>query len=325
MIIVKTPFRISFVGGGSDIDTFYKKHYGAVVSTTINKYMYIMIHPYFHKKIRIKYSKTEDVNSIDEIRHPLVRECLKLKRIRRGIEIASIADVPAGTGLGSSSAFTVGLLHSLSIYKTQMKAKKWLAEAACKIEIKKLNGPIGKQDQYAVSFGGLNFIRFNPDETVFVEPIILKPEVKKRLERNLLIFYVGNERKASQILKGQKEKMKEKEKYNIICKMVELAESLKQELIRNRLDNIGNLLHQGWILKMGLNGNITNPQLDYIYNKALKAGASGGKILGAGGGGFFLFYCEPECQNKLRQALGLHELNISFDSEGTKVVYLDKE
>jgi len=203
MIIGRVPFRISFGGGGSDIDTFYRRHYGAVVSTTINKYMYTMIHPYFHKKIRIKYSRTEDVDSVADIQHPLVRECLELMEIDKGIEIASVADVPAGTGLGSSSAFTVCLLQTLSAYERTMRSKEWLAETACRIEIEKLGEPIGKQDQYAASMGGLNYIRFNSDESVFVEPIILKPEIKQTLQDNLLMFYVGNERSASRILRSR--------------------------------------------------------------------------------------------------------------------------
>lgn len=323
MITVRTPFRISFAGGGSDIDSFYRKKHGAVVSTSINKFMYIIIHPYFHNKTRIKYSKTEDVISVNEIQHPLVRECLKLMKIEKGVEITSIADIPAGTGLGSSSAFTVGLLNALSVYKQKVRTKEWLAKTACRIEIEKVKEPIGKQDQYAVSFGGLNYIRFNPDGTVYVEPVILKPEVKSRLQNNLLMFYVGNERKAGQILSKQQQQMAEKKKYNAVCKIVKLAEKTKQALVQGKLEKFGELLHQGWLLKRGLINDITSRQLDDYYNKALEAGAKGGKILGAGGGGFFLFYCEPEYQNKLRAALQLRELKFEFDDEGVKIVYFD--
>jgi len=208
MIIARAPFRASFAGGGSDLRDFYSKNgYGAVLSTTIDKYMYIMIHPYFHDKIRIKYSRTKDVNGIDEIQHPLVRESLKAVGIEKGIEIASITDVPAGTGLGSSSTLTVCLLHALYAYRAKFITKEKLAREACQIEIELLKKPIGKQDQYAASYGGLNYVRFSQDETVFVEPIVCKPEVKKCLERNLFMFYVGNEMKASQILSEQKENM----------------------------------------------------------------------------------------------------------------------
>lgn len=324
MIMVKTPFRISFAGGGSDIDTFYRKTYGTVVSTTINKFMYLMIHPYFHDKIRIKYSRTEDAESINKIRHPLVRECLKLMKTGKGVEIASIADVPAGTGLGSSSAFTVGLLQALSVYKQKTRTKEWLAKTACQIEIEKAGEPIGKQDQYACSMGGLNYIRFNPDKTVLVEPIILEPKVKQKLETNLLMFYVGNERKTSHILNRQKKALKNPQKFMVVSKMVEIAEETKQTLIKGQLEKFGELLHQGWLLKKKLTEGITNHQLDYYYSNALKAGALGGKLLGAGGGGFLLFYCEKKYQNQLRAALKLRELDFKFDNEGVKVIYFDE-
>jgi len=323
MIMTKTPFRVSFAGGGSDLKDFYLKNgYGAVVSTTIDKYMYIMIHPYFHDKIRIKYSKTEDVNEIDELQHPLVRECLKLVRIEKGIEIASIADVPAGTGIGSSSSFTVCLLHALYAYKGKFVTKERLAKESCKIEIEKVGEPIGKQDQYAASYGGLNYIRFNSDETVFVEPIICNPEVKRKLERNLLMFYVGKERKASQILRKQKENIKQEDKYKNIKKMVELAKEMKDVLNKGYIKNFGEILHKGWVFKKELVDNISNPMLDEYYKKALKAGAVGGKLLGAGGGGFFLFYCEPEYQNAVRKAVNLRELKFKFENEGSKIVYI---
>ncbi len=325
MITVRTPFRISFAGGGSDLHSFYKKSHGAVISTTINKFMYIMIHPYFHNKIRVKYSRTEDVISISQIQHPLVRECLKLMRIGKGVEITSIADVPAGTGLGSSSAFTVGLLYALSGFKRRMRTKEWLAKTACRIEIEKVKEPIGKQDQYAVSFGGLNYIRFNPDGSVWIEPIILKSEIKNQLENNLLMFYVGNERKSRNILSKQKKAMGDQKKYETVCKIAKLAENMKDILTQGELEKFGELLHQGWVLKKSLTEDISCSQLDNYYQKALRAGAAGGKILGAGGGGFFLFYCEPQCQDKLRRALKLRELAFKFDNEGVKTVYFDEQ
>jgi len=324
MIMVKTPFRISFAGGGSDIDTFYRKTYGAVVSTTINKFMYLMIHPYFYDKIRIKYSRTEDAESINKIRHPLVRECLKLMKTGKGVEIASIADVPAGTGLGSSSAFTVGLLQALSVYELKTRTKEWLAKTSCRIEIEKVGEPIGKQDQYACSMGGLNYIRFNPDKTVLVEPIILEPKVKQKLETNLLMFYVGNERKARPILNRQKKALKNPQKFVAVSKMVEIAEEMKQTLIKGQLEKFGELLHQGWLLKKTLTEGITNSRMDHYYSNALKAGALGGKLLGAGGGGFLLFYCEKKYQNQMRAALKLRELDFRFDNEGVKVIYFNE-
>ena len=283
-----------------------------------------MIHPYFHDKIRIKYSRTEDVNEIDDIQHPLVRECLKVVGIQKGIEITSIADVPAGTGLGSSSSFTVCLLHALYAYKGKFVTKEKLATDACRIEIEVLNEPIGKQDQYAASYGGLNYIQFNSDETVCVEPIICKPEVKEHLEKHLLMFYVGNERKASQILTEQKKNINQKEKLEIITKLVKLAKSMKESLQIGNLNDFGEILHQGWVLKKKMARNISNQVLDEYYEKALKAGVIGGKLLGAGGGGFFLFYCKQRYQEDVRKALNLKELNFKFDNEGSKIIYIDQ-
>lgn len=324
MIMAKAPFKISFAGGGSDLEPFYGKGYGAVVSTAIDKYMFIMIHPYFHDKIRIKYSKTEDVDNIDELKHPLVKECLRLVGIEKGVEIASIADVPAGTGIGSSSTFTVCLLHALYTHKRKFVTKERLAREACKVEIDILKEPIGKQDQYTASYGGLNYIRFNSDGTVFVEPIVGEPEVKKRLETNLIMFYVGNVRKASQILKEQKENMEQNEKYERVRKMVQLAEEVRDSLNKGRISDIGEALHKGWLLKKELASGISNPALDLYYERALRAGAIGGKLLGAGGGGFLLFYCEPKYQNRVRRSLNLRELKFRFDNEGSKIIYMSE-
>jgi D-glycero-alpha-D-manno-heptose-7-phosphate kinase len=285
--------------------------------------MYIMIHPYFHDKIRIKYSKTEDVHEIHEIQHPLVRECLKIVGIERGIEIASIADVPAGTGLGSSSSFTVCLLHALYAYKGLRATKDKLARDACRIEIEILKKPIGKQDQYTASFGGLNYIRFNSDGTVSVDPASCEPDAKERLRKNLLMFYVGNERESSQILLEQKKNFEQDEKKEIMRKMVELAKLAKDSLETGQIENLGEILHEGWCCKKKMADNISSPELDNYYEKALHAGARGGKLLGAGGGGFFLFYCEQKYHNDVRNALQLRELDFGFDNEGSKIIYLD--
>ena len=325
MIIVKTPFRVSFAGGGSDLSAFYSRGHGAVVSSTIDKFMYIMIHPYFHDKIRIKYSRTEDVSTVNKIRHPLVRECLALMKIERGIEIASIADVPAGTGLGSSSAFTVGLLNALSKHSNVSRSPAWLAKTACEIEIEKVGDPIGKQDQYAVAFGGMNYICFNADGSVCVEPIRMKPDARKRLQENTLLFYVGRERRASVILEGQTKRMTDRNTYNKVCRMVNLAKKMKDVLQEGVLEQFGTLLHEGWMLKRELAKGITDPALDDVYSRALEAGATGGKLLGAGGGGFFLFYCPGKYRSRLRRALKLRELRFRFCEEGSMVVFCDRE
>ena len=325
MIIARAPFRVSFAGGGSDLRDFYSKNgHGAVLSTTIDKYMYIMIHPYFHDRIRIKYSRTEDVNEIEEIQHPLVRECLKVVGIEKGIEIASIADVPSGTGVGSSSTFTVCLLHALYAHEGRVVTKEKLAREACQIEMDILKEPIGKQDQYAASYGGLNCIQFSQDEMVIVDPVACKPEVKECLERNLMMFYVGNKRKSSQILREQEKNMGREEEQEVVRKMVRLAEDARDSLNGGAVENFGKILDEGWVLKKKLASRISNPLLDEYYEKALKAGATGGKLLGAGGGGFFLFYCEPKHQNNVRKALNLKELKFKFDNEGSKIVYIDR-
>src|SRR5215471_14267284 len=205
MILTRTPFRVSFAGGGSDLPEFYHRSPGAVLSCTIDKAMYIAVHPYFHDKIRIKYSRTEDVASATEVEHPLVRECLNLVGIERGMEIASFADVPAGTGMGSSSAFTVGMLHALYARTGKFPSAAQLASTACEIEIERVKAPIGKQDQYAAAFGGLNFIRFNEDESVKVQPIECRAETRDALSRRLMLFYIGQEREASSFLLNNRE------------------------------------------------------------------------------------------------------------------------
>ena len=321
MIIARTPFRISFAGGGSDLPAFYKRSYGAVVSASINKYMYIMIHPYFHEKIRIKYSRVEDVSKIRDIKHPLVRECLKLAGIDKGIEIASIADVPAGTGIGSSSAFTACLLHALYAYKGVPVTKERLAKDACKIEIDILKEPIGRQDQYAASYGNLNYIRFNPNEKVSVKRLACGPSFKRKLEQNLLMFYAGNPRDSNKILGRQGKNMSKREKYDRVKTMVSLAGELRLSLNRERFDDVGHILHKGWMLKKELARGISNTALDKLYKKALASGATGGKLLGAGSGGFFLFYCKEKYQNRVRKALGLMELKFRFENEGSKIIY----
>ena len=257
MILSRAPFRVSFVGGGSDLPAFYRHHPGAVLATTIRKYMYIMIHPYFHKKIRLKYSKTEDVDTIDQVEHPLIREALRKVGIESGVEIASIADVPAGTGLGSSSTFVVALLQALYAYRGVDVSKERLAAEACEIEIDVLKEPIGKQDQYAASFGGLQFIEFSPDESVRRTPLMLPPDVLEALQKRLLLFYIGNHRSASQILGRQKDQTERSEATrNALKSMVKLAFDLRECLQKGALESVGEILHEGWQLKKTLTTGI---------------------------------------------------------------------
>ncbi|MFN3952593.1 MAG: GHMP kinase [Thermaurantimonas sp.] len=324
MIITKTPFRISFVGGGTDLRAFFSRRKGAVLSTTINKYMYISSHDYFEPdKIRTKYSVTETVNRVQELKHPILKTALSQLDIQGGVEISSIADVPSGTGMGSSSSFTVGLLHNLLVRKQQIVTKEKLASGACEIEIDILGEPIGKQDQYAAAYGGINLIEFLPDETVRVTPLYLKPENKKSLEEHLALFYIGSQRSASAILHEQhKNTLSHTDKFNALCRMADMAEELYYRLIEGELQALGHLLHQNWQLKRQLAGGITNQAIDQIYQTALKAGAVGGKLLGAGGGGFMLFFVSPDQKQKLLKALRhLRFFPFQFENEGSKLIY----
>jgi D-glycero-alpha-D-manno-heptose-7-phosphate kinase len=324
VILAKAPFRISFAGGGSDLPDFYRRQTGVVVSTTIDKAMYIAIHPYFHEKIRIKYSRTEDVFNTSEIQHPLVRECLQMMNVECGMEIASFADVPAGTGMGSSSAFTVCLLHALHALAGHTPSAQDLAATACHIEIDRAAEPIGKQDQYATAFGGLNCIRFHPDESVKVTPIACLPATRQELERRLMLFYTGGERAASSILQEQGRNMSQPEKFASVVQMTKLAEELCSSLERNEIDSFGEILHEGWVLKAKLARDITNDSIEANYRLAREAGADGGKLLGAGSGGFLLLYCLPEKQPQVREALGhLQEMPFAMSGQGSQIIHDD--
>ncbi len=324
MIITRTPFRISFVGGGTDLPEFYRVTPGAVVSTAINKYMYVVVNQRFTDAIRVSfYSKTEIVDTVDEIQHPIVREALKLVGISKGIEIASIADVHAGAGLGSSSSFAVGLLNALYAYNGTLKSAEELAREACHIEIDILGEPIGKQDQYITAYGGFRYLQFNSDETVFTEPIIWSKENSEQLTQNLLLLYTGNVREASRILAEQKENTRQGSKMDSLEKLRDMAFELKRQLNNNASPSIlGEFLHEGWLLKKQLANSISSDQIDEYYEKALNAGALGGKVSGAGGGGFLLIYCPKEKQPRVTESLGLRELKFSFEPEGSKIIYV---
>ncbi len=327
MIISRTPFRISFVGGGSDMEAFYSRCPGAVLSTSIDKYMYISSHRFFFQnQIRVKYSETETVNNIDELKHPLLRETMRKVGLTQGIEISSIADIPSGTGMGSSSSFTVGLLQCLYANKREYITHEQLAREACEIEIDILGEPIGKQDQFAAAFGGLNVINFLPNGDVRVEPLYIKNEIYQQLQDNLLMFYVGNQRKASDILTEQKKNASQEDKFNILKSMVALVPDLRDCLYSGHLDDFGSILHENWILKQKLASQISNNDINEIYEAGIRGGAKGGKLLGAGGGGFMLFYCTKENQQKLIDKLKpLEKFDFAFDREGSKLIYFADE
>ena len=323
MIITRTPFRVSFAGGGSDIKTFYEKNgYGAVISTTIQKYMYIVIHPYFHDKIRIKYAKTEDVNDVNAIQHPIVRECLRRVGVEKGVEIASFADISSGTGLGSSSAFTVGLLNALYAYRGKTVSSGRLAREASEIEIDILKEPIGKQDQYAAAFGGLNYLRFNRDETVEVSPILLTESVKKKLETKLRLYYVGGMRHAREILGDQKMNLANDSKvFDQQKRILKMTVILKNCIAEKQLDEIGNIFNTSWLYKRELADGITNETVDRLYSRAMEYGAKGGKLLGAGGAGFLLIYHGDH--GFLAEKMGCRSIPLKMDREGTKIIFFD--
>ena len=323
MIVSKTPLRMSFVGGGSDLPAYYREEIGAVLSTSIDKYMYICVNRKFDGRIRLSYTKTEDVQSKREIEHPLVREALDLMAIEGGIEIASMADIPSrGSGLGSSSTYTVGLLNALSAYKNKFISKEALARLACEIEIERCREPIGKQDQYAAAFGGLNLIRFHPDDSVSVDPVICTPSILGKLEDSILVFFTGRTRSASEVLVRQSAAMGNADRRALMRRMVQLAFDMKNELESGSLDNFGEILHENWELKTQLTNGISDSAIDNWYKTGMNNGALGGKILGAGNGGFMMFYAPQHAHQKIIAALNdLEHIKIKFDKSGAQVVF----
>lgn len=327
MIISRTPLRISFTGGGSDLPAFYQHEPGAVLSTAINKYIYITVNKKFDHRIRASYSVTEMVDTVDELKHELIREALRLVGLDRGLEITSISDIPSqGTGLGSSSTYTVGLLNALYAYLGQHAGDERLAREACRIEIEVCGKPIGKQDQYIAAYGGVQYIQFNPDGSVFVDPVICSPETKRRLQSSLLLLYTGLTRSADDILAEQARNTEDDQtKREVLRAMVRLSRDLREALIANDLRGFGEVLHQGWLQKKRLADGISNPRIDEWYERARRHGALGGKITGAGGGGFLLLYAPRERHQEILDALpGLQPLAFSCEPQGSKIIYVEE-
>lgn len=320
MLISKTPFRISFSGGGTDFREFYQHEPGCVVSTTIDKYIYLSMHPLFNNKgYHLKYYKNELCDSINKIQHPIIKEVFKRYNIS-SVDFNSSSDVPSGTGLGSSSSFTVGLINLCNHYNDAKEYKhNNIADLACYTEIDILKAPIGKQDQNAAFYGGLNYFRFNPDGTTDQENIQLSEGIKRKLEYSLILFYLGGSRETGSVLSGQKANIKQN--IPILRKMVRLTEQLKNELNNDSIDNFGKILHEGWMYKKELSFNITNGNVDYWYNEGLKNGAEGGKLLGGGSTGFMLFYAPNGGKDLLRAKLRLLELPFKFENTGTQIIY----
>jgi D-glycero-alpha-D-manno-heptose-7-phosphate kinase len=324
VIISRTPLRLSFFGGGTDLADFYEQEGGAVLTTAIDKYIYATINRKFDDHIRISYSKTEIVETVDDIAHALVREAMRSTGVDRGIEITTIADIPSqGTGLGSSSTFTVGLLNVLHAYRGEHVSAETLAQEACRIEINILGEPIGKQDQYIAAFGGMQFIQFNRDGSVFVDPIICSHELKEELQNNMMLFYTGITRSAGSVL-GEQKRNSFKQRINELRDLKELAYIGKKALqANNSINEFGKLLDENWRIKKLLAAGVSNPLIDEIYEKAKKAGAVGGKIAGAGGGGFLLLIVPKDRQAEVCSALHpLKQTHICFERQGSKIIYV---
>ncbi len=325
MILTRTPLRVSFCGGGSDLPSFYSKNGGCVVSTAIDKYVYLAVHKSFYPDTYIlKYSDMERVSSLDDMRHPIFRECLRECPDTGALEITSMADVPAGTGMGSSSSFTVGLINALRAYQGLDSTPELLASEACRMEIDVLNESIGKQDQYAAAYGGMNFIRFNKDGHVDVEPLSVDKDVLDTLESNLLMMYVGGTRSASAILSNQSKNIASgsaEERQMRLCRM---AERLRDDLENGDADALGRNLDEGWRIKKTLANGISSGDIDGYYEAAMENGAIGGKLLGAGGGGFLLMYVPKENRQAVIDAMSpCREMPFRLNPRGSEVVFND--
>jgi D-glycero-alpha-D-manno-heptose-7-phosphate kinase len=324
MIISRTPLRMSFVGGGSDLPVFYREHGGAVLSTAVDKYVYVNINRKFDNGIRLAYSKTEEVDSVDQIEHKIVRATFGMMKLDGGVEITSIADIPSrGTGLGSSSSFTVGLINAIAAYQGRHVSAADLGRDSSHIEIELCGEPIGKQDQYAAAYGGFNLIEFKQDDSVIVTPIIMPKSTRDELERNIIVFYTGITRSASHILKEQNVGVaSEIGKQEALIRMVDLTYQMSASLQRGEIDSFGEILEENWQLKKALASGVSTGEIDEWYNLAKAAGAVGGKILGAGSGGFLMFYAPAERHPAIERALhGLRRIPFGFEAHGSRVIF----
>lgn len=324
MIISRAPVRISFFGGGSDIPDFYREYGGAVISTAINKFVFVTINSKFDNRLRVAYSRTEEVSSAADIEHPLVRAALQHVGIEGGIEITTVADIPSrGTGLGSSSSLTVALLNGLYAFRNRYVSAIDLGAEASHIEINVCREPIGKQDQYAAAVGGFNFFEFLRDDTVVSSPIVCSETTRNKLESNLLMLYTGITRSASALLQEQSAELKvNSDKRIVMQRMVRLCFDVRNEIQNDNLMGFGEALHEGWMLKKGLTTNISSNEIDDWYAVARSVGAVGGKILGAGGGGFLLLYAPPDRHGAICHALpNLRPIPFRFERNGTQIIF----
>ena len=325
MIIVRSPLRISLGGGGTDLPSYYEENEGFLLTAAINKFVYITIHENFMDEILVKYSKTENVRDVNDIRHPIFRECIKMLGLQdESFEIQSMADIPAGTGLGSSSSFTTALLKCLHEYKGELVGTEELAREACEIEMVRLKEPIGKQDQYIAAYGGIRAMWFHKDGSVTVEPVNMSRETLYNLEDNLVLYFTGFERSASQILKEQDDRTKasDSDMKSNLDMVKQMGLDTKQVFEKGDLRAFADIMNHHWEIKKKRSGQMSNPRIDEWYEYAMKHGALGGKLIGAGGGGFLMFYAEDKVG--LREAMkstGMKEVRFRFEKQGTRLVY----
>ena len=321
MIIVQTPLRISFFGGGTDFPSYYMEEGGCVLSSAIDKYIFVTVKNRFDEKIRIGYTQTEMVDSLDQIQHELIREALRCTGVFKGIEVTTMGDIPSeGSGLGSSSTVTVGALQALYTHLGEIVSMERLAKEACEIEIGRLGKPIGVQDQYIAAYGSLRFFEFLTDGQVRVEKLNLQADFRRVLNDCFLLFFTGISRQADSVLKEQKKNIKDR--VAILREIKDMAYQAKKELEAGNSDSFGALLHHSWQLKKRMAGQISNGTIDELYDSARRAGARGGKITGAGGGGFLLLYAPYERHGAVREALaGLQELPFRLENDGSKVIF----
>ena len=321
MIITQTPLRVSLLGGGTDFPGFFRRHGGAVLSAGIDKYVYVIVKERFDELIYINYSQKEIVASVDEIRHDLVREAMRMTEVKHGVEITTLADIPSeGSGLGSSSSITVGLLNALHAYMGNQVTAEQLAQEACQIEREILGRPMGVQDQYIAAYGNLRFIEFRKDGSIRVQSVVMTESQKRKLVSNLLLFYTGRTRKSAPILKEQEANIDARNEQLVSIR--DLAYRAKSAVENDSIDSLGEMLHENWVLKKQLASGISLTEIDRMYEQAREAGALGGKVSGAGGGGFLLLYCPRHVQDRVREALSdYRELPFMLSRYGSKVIF----
>ncbi len=322
MIISQAPYRVSLAGGGTDLPAFYRQEMGAVLSMAIQRHMYVTVSPRFDETTRVAYTRTEIAASLDDIEHEIAREALRMTELGRHLEITTVGDVPAGTGMGSSSTLTVGLLQALYAYRGEVVSAERLAEEACEIEIDILGKPIGRQDQYAAAYGGLNYIEFHSDDTVRVEPVPVPNDTLAAFEEQVLLVYTETQRSADGILQEQSDSTADR--MTVLREMRDMAKEIRSVLTGEPdFDELARLLHHGWELKRSVVGSISNSQIDEMYATARAHGAKGGKLLGAGGGGFLLLMAPLDLHGEILDALGNpRTLPFAVDRRGSRIIFI---